>query len=106
MTPLQIASLVGLLIYFAVLLFAVSKDKKNTSVLDCFFAGRSLPFWALSITFIASWWGGRLGNFYGRSRLFRRSGGILVLRCPCSALHVSDDSGSQGDSPGGISDTG
>lgn len=57
MTPLQIASLVGLLIYFAVLLFAVSKDKKNTSVLDCFFAGRSLPFWALSITFIASWWG-------------------------------------------------
>lgn len=57
MTPLQIASLVGLLIYFAVLLFAVSKDKKNTSVLDYFFAGRSLPFWALSITFIASWWG-------------------------------------------------
>ena len=55
MTPLQIASLVGLLIYFAVLLFAVSKDKKNTSVLDCFFADRSLPFWALSITFIASW---------------------------------------------------
>lgn len=29
MTPLQIASLVGLLIYFAVLLFAVSKDKKT-----------------------------------------------------------------------------
>lgn len=25
---------------------------------DYFFAGRSLPFWALSITFIASWWGG------------------------------------------------
>ncbi len=22
-----------------------------------FFAGRNLPFWALSITFIASWWG-------------------------------------------------
>ncbi len=57
MTSLQIASLVGLLIYFAVLLFAVSKDKKNTNVLDYFFAGRSLPFWALSITFIASWWG-------------------------------------------------
>lgn len=57
MTSLQIASLIGLLIYFAVLLFAVSKDKKNTSVLDYFFAGRSLPFWALSITFIVSWWG-------------------------------------------------
>lgn len=25
---------------------------------DYFFAGRSLSFWALSITFIASWWGG------------------------------------------------
>lgn len=57
MTSLQFASLIGLLIYFAVLLFAVSKDKKNSNVLDYFFAGRSLPFWALSITFIASWWG-------------------------------------------------
>lgn len=57
MTSLQITSLFGLLIYFAVLLFAVSKDKKNADVLDYFFAGRSLPFWALSITFIASWWG-------------------------------------------------
>lgn len=25
---------------------------------DYFFAGRSLPFWALSITLIALWWGG------------------------------------------------
>lgn len=57
MTQLQTTSLIGLLIYFAVLLFAVSKDKKNANVLDYFFAGRSLPFWALSITFIASWWG-------------------------------------------------
>jgi SSS family solute:Na+ symporter len=57
MSSLQIASLIGLLIYFAVLLFAVSKDKKNTNVIDYFFAGRSLPFRALSITFIASWWG-------------------------------------------------
>lgn len=57
MDTLQIASLIGLLIYFAVLLFAVSKDKVNRNVLDYFFAGRSLPFWALSITFIASWWG-------------------------------------------------
>ena len=57
MTTLQIISLVVLLIYFAGLLFAVTKEKKNQNVLDYFFAGRSLPFWALSITFIASWWG-------------------------------------------------
>lgn len=57
MTKLQIFALVGLLIYFAVLLFAVTKEKKNQNVLDYFFGGRTLPFWALSITFIASWWG-------------------------------------------------
>ena len=50
-------SLAALFIYFAILLFAVTKEKKNQNVLDYFFAGRSLPFWALSITFIASWWG-------------------------------------------------
>lgn len=33
-----------------------SKSSKNTE--DYFLAGRQLPFWALSITFIASWWGG------------------------------------------------
>ena len=52
---LRIISLVGLLVYFAVLLVAVTREKKNHSVLDYFFAGRTLPFWALSITFIASW---------------------------------------------------
>ncbi len=57
MTTLKTASLIGLLIYFAVLLFAVTKEKKNQTALDYFFAGRTLPFWALSITFIASWWG-------------------------------------------------
>lgn len=50
-------SLIGLILYFGLLLFAVTKEKKNTNVLDYFFAGRSLSFWALSITFIASWWG-------------------------------------------------
>lgn len=50
-------SLIGLIPYFGLLLFAVTKEKKNTNVLDYFFAGISLPFWALSITFIASWWG-------------------------------------------------
>ena len=57
MNSLKTASLVGLLIYFAVLLLAVLREKKNRTVLDYFFAGRSLPFWALSITFVASWWG-------------------------------------------------
>lgn len=57
MTLLKIFSLIGLLMYFMLLLFAVTKEKKNHSVLDYFFAGRSLPYWALSITFIASWWG-------------------------------------------------
>lgn len=57
MTPLKLFSLIGLLLYFMGLLFAVTKEKKNHSVEDYFFAGRSLPYWALSITFIASWWG-------------------------------------------------
>ncbi len=57
MSLLQVLSLTGLIAYFALLLFAVTKEKKNTNVIDYFFAGRALPFWALSITFIASWWG-------------------------------------------------
>lgn len=55
---IKTASLLGLLLYFAILLLVVLKEKKNNDVEDYFFAGRSLPFWALSITFIASWWGG------------------------------------------------
>ena len=55
---LKTASLIGLVLYFAILLLVVLKEKKNSDVEDYFFAGRSLPFWALSITFIASWWGG------------------------------------------------
>jgi SSS family solute:Na+ symporter len=50
-------SIAGMIIYFAVLLFAVTREKKNSTLLDYFFAGRTLPFWALSITFVASWWG-------------------------------------------------
>ncbi len=57
MNTLKLFSLIGLLLYFMLLLIAVTKEKKNQSVLDYFFAGRSLPYWALSITFIASWWG-------------------------------------------------
>ncbi len=57
MNNLQIISLIALLVYFAALLVVVTKEKKNQNVLDYFFAGRTLPFWALSITFVASWWG-------------------------------------------------
>ena len=54
---LKTISFIALLAYFAILLLIVLKDKKNKNTLDYFFAGRNLPFWALSITFIASWWG-------------------------------------------------
>ena len=54
---LRIFSLIGLVLYFAGLLLAVTREKKNHSVMDYFFAGRTLPYWALAITFIASWWG-------------------------------------------------
>ena len=57
MGKLQTISLIALALYFIGLLFAVTKEKKNTNVLDYFFGGRTLPFWMLSITFIASWWG-------------------------------------------------
>ena len=57
MEPLKIISIIFLLLYFATLLIIVAREKKSDNVLDYFFAGRSLPFWALSITFIASWWG-------------------------------------------------
>ena len=57
MGKLQIFALAGLLIYFAVLLYAVTKEKKNLNILDYFFGGRTMPFWVLSITFMASWWG-------------------------------------------------
>ncbi len=56
-TPLHLFAFSGLLLYFAILIFIVLREKKNQNALDYFFAGRSLPFWALSLTFIASWWG-------------------------------------------------
>ncbi len=54
---LTIFSLIGIGAYFALLLYIVLKEERNDSVLSYFFANRQLPFWALSITFIASWWG-------------------------------------------------
>lgn len=57
MNQTVLLSVIVLGIYFAALLIAVTREKKNNNVLDYFFAGRTLPFWALSITFVASWWG-------------------------------------------------
>ncbi len=54
---LNIISLIGLALYFVMLLVVVTLEKKNTTVDGFFFANRNLPFWMLSITFIASWWG-------------------------------------------------
>lgn len=53
----EIWALLGLLVYFIVLLWAVSRQRKMKDANDFFFAGRRLPYWALSITFVASWWG-------------------------------------------------
>ena len=53
----RILALLGLLVYFGILIFAVTRDKKSKNEYDFFFGGRNLPFWALSITFVASWWG-------------------------------------------------
>ncbi|MCL3779195.1 sodium:solute symporter family protein [Prolixibacteraceae bacterium JC049] len=50
-------SLIGLVIYFIVILFAVFRFNRNRSAEEYFLANRSLPFWALAVTFIASWWG-------------------------------------------------
>lgn len=50
--------LIFLLIYFVLLIIGISLSAKNDSADDYFLAKRKLPFWMLSITFIASWWGG------------------------------------------------
>lgn len=57
MSTWKITALIALLLYFAALLVVVAREKKNENILDFFFGGRTMPFWALSITFIASWWG-------------------------------------------------
>ena len=53
----KILAVGGLALYFVALLCVVSLEKKSSDTLDFFFAGRKLPFWMLSIAFIASWWG-------------------------------------------------
>ena len=58
MTQIQYISFILFALYFVGIMVVVLRAKKSTSAEDYFLAGRQLPFWALSITFIASWWGG------------------------------------------------
>lgn len=50
--------IVLLLVYFVLLILGITISSKNNTKEDYFLAKRKLPFWMLSITFIASWWGG------------------------------------------------
>jgi len=54
----QSLSAILLVAYFLFILFVVFRSQKDENSEDYFLAGRKMPFWALSITFIASWWGG------------------------------------------------
>lgn len=54
----QSLCIILLALYFVILMYVVTKSSDNKSSIDYFLAGRKLPFWILSITFIASWWGG------------------------------------------------
>lgn len=58
MSQLQLLSILLLILYFIGIMFIVLRSKASKNTEDYFLAGRQLPFWALSITFIASWWGG------------------------------------------------
>lgn len=54
---LQSYSLIALVIYFLILMYVVYRNRQVKSMEEYFLAGRNLPFWALSLTFVASWWG-------------------------------------------------
>lgn len=56
LSAMQTWALLGLLIYFNLLMGIVLAEKHNQTQEDYFFAGRELPFLALSMTFVASWW--------------------------------------------------
>ncbi|BAX81947.1 sodium:solute symporter family protein [Labilibaculum antarcticum] len=58
MNHLQVISILLLLLYFSGIMFIVLRSKASKNTEDYFLAGRQLPFWALAVTFIASWWGG------------------------------------------------
>ncbi len=49
---------IGMVIYILAVSYIGYRNKRSQSSEDYFLASRSLPAWLLSITFIASWWGG------------------------------------------------
>jgi len=55
----KIWAVLGLIIYFVVLLFiSLRKGGSNKTKEDFFMAGKSMPAWALTLTFTATWFGG------------------------------------------------
>ncbi|MFI3317238.1 MAG: sodium:solute symporter family protein [Rikenellaceae bacterium] len=48
----------GMLLYIVAVSYIGYRNKRSQNSEDYFLASRSLPSWLLSITFIASWWGG------------------------------------------------
>lgn len=57
MKDIVLYSISGLIIYFILLMFLVIKFNKSKNLEEYYMGGRSLSFWVLSLTFIASWWG-------------------------------------------------
>lgn len=54
----QSLSVLFLIIYVAFVIYTGIRNSNSRNTSDYFLASRSLPAWLLSITFIASWWGG------------------------------------------------
>ena len=50
-------SIIGIIIYFIILLGVVLRAKRSTNLEDYFLGGRKLSFWMIALSFIASWWG-------------------------------------------------
>lgn len=57
MKDIVLYSISGLIIYFILLMLLVIKFNKSKNLEEYYMGGRSLSFWVLSLTFIASWWG-------------------------------------------------
>lgn len=54
----KLAIAIGMLAYIIIVSLIGYMNKRNKDSEDYFLASRSLPAWLLSVTFIASWWGG------------------------------------------------
>lgn len=50
-------SIIGIIIYFILLLTVVLRAKRSSNLEDYFLGGRRLSFWMIALSFIASWWG-------------------------------------------------